>query len=381
MTTIDKLIDSIANICINLGPRGEYSPEEIADLVCDIEFVHLYDALRDLAEPVYAFSTDGERPMTLKYRSRKLFDRNATLLWREPVLCADDTELASSRYLELWLLEDMSVAVVSCVQIVYGDECDYITEYREYKGEEIPFAEPVPDLGDRKTALFIIMSDTDDTFNFLISLCYTQLFNLLCEKADDVYGGRLPVHVRCLIDEAANIGQIPRLEKLVATIRSREISCCLVLQAQSQLKAIYKDNADTIIGNMDTSIFLGGKEPTTLKELSAALGKETIDVMNTGESRGREVSHSLNYQKLGKELMSQDELAVMDGGKCVLQLRGVRPFLSNKYDITKHPNYKYTSDFDKRNELDLERFLSHRLRLKADAVCEVYEVNPSGTTA
>ena len=236
-------------------------------------------------------------------------------------------------------------------------------------------------LGDRKAALFIIMSDTDDTFNFLISLCYTQLFNLLCEKADDIYGGRLPVHVRCLIDEAANIGQIPRLEKLVATIRSREISCCLVLQAQSQLKAIYKDNADTIIGNMDTSIFLGGKEPTTLKELSAALGKETIDTFNTGESRGREVSHSLNYQKLGKELMSQDELAVMDGGKCVLQLRGVRPFLSNKYDITKHPNYKYTSDFDKRNELDIERFLSHRLRLKADAVCEVYEVNSSDTTA
>ena len=236
-------------------------------------------------------------------------------------------------------------------------------------------------LGDRKTALFIIMSDTDDTFNFLISLCYTQLFNLLCEKADDVYGGRLPVHVRCLIDEAANIGQIPRLEKLVATIRSREISCCLVLQAQSQLKAIYKDNADTIIGNMDTSIFLGGKEPTTLKELSAALGKETIDTFNTGESRGREVSHSLNYQKLGKELMSQDELAVMDGGKCVLQLRGVRPFLSNKYDITKHPNYKFTSDFDKRNELDIERFLSHRLRLKPGQPCEVYEVNPSGTTA
>ena len=232
-------------------------------------------------------------------------------------------------------------------------------------------------LGDRKTALFIIMSDTDDTFNFLISLCYTQLFNLLCEKADDVYGGRLPVHVRCLIDEAANIGQIPRLEKLVATIRSREISCCLVLQAQSQLKAIYKDNADTIIGNMDTSIFLGGKEPTTLKELSAALGKETIDTFNTGESRGREVSHSLNYQKLGKELMSQDELAVMDGGKCVLQLRGVRPFLSNKYDITKHPNYKYTSDFDKRNELDLERFLSHRLKLKPDQACAVYDFSQS----
>ena len=232
-------------------------------------------------------------------------------------------------------------------------------------------------LGDRKTALFIIMSDTDDTFNFLISLCYTQLFNLLCEKADDVYGGRLPVHVRCLIDECANIGQIPKLEKLVATIRSREISACLVLQAQSQLKAIYKDNADTIIGNMDTSIFLGGKEPTTLKELSAALGKETIDTFNTGESRGREVSHSLNYQKLGKELMSQDELAVMDGGKCVLQLRGVRPFLSNKFDITKHPNYKYTSDFDKRNELDIERFLSHRLKLKPDQACAVYDFSQS----
>ena len=234
-------------------------------------------------------------------------------------------------------------------------------------------------LGDWKTALFLIMSDTDDTFNFLISLVYTQLFNLLCEKADDVYGGRLPVHVRCLIDECANIGQIPKLEKLVATIRSREISACLVLQAQSQLKAIYKDNADTIIGNMDTSIFLGGKEPTTLKELAAALGKETVDTYNTGESRGRETSHSLNYQKLGRELMSQDELAVMDGGKCILQLRGVRPFLSNKYDITKHPNYKYTSDFDKKNALDIERFLSHRLRLKPDTVCEVYEADPSGS--
>ena len=233
-------------------------------------------------------------------------------------------------------------------------------------------------LGDKKTALFLIMSDTDSTFNFLISLVYAQLFNLLCEKADDVYGGRLPIHVRCLIDECANIGQIPNLEKLVATIRSREISACLVLQAQSQLKALYKDNADTIIGNMDTSIFLGGKEPTTLKELAAALGKETVDTYNTGESRGRETSHSLNYQKLGRELMSQDELAVMDGGKCILQLRGVRPFLSNKYDITKHPNYKYTSDFDKKNALDIERFLSHRLRLNPDTVCEVFEANPSG---
>ena len=236
-------------------------------------------------------------------------------------------------------------------------------------------------LGDRKTALFIIMSDTDDTFNFLISLCYTQLFNLLCEKADDVYGGRLPVHVRCLIDEAANIGQIPRLEKLVATIRSREISCCLVLQAQSQLKALYKDNADTIIGNMDTMLFLGGREPGTLKELSAALGKETIDSYNTGESRGREVSHSLNYQKLGKELMSVDELAVLDGGKCILQLRGVRPFLSSKYDLTKHPLYRYTSDYDKKNAFDIERFLSHRLKLKPDDAFEVYRVDLSEPSA
>ena len=233
-------------------------------------------------------------------------------------------------------------------------------------------------LGDRRTALFLIMSDTDDSFNFLISMCYTQLFNLLCEKADDVYGGRLPVHVRCLIDECANIGQIPRLEKLVATIRSREISACLVLQAQSQLKAIYKDNADTIIGNMDTSIFLGGKEPTTLKELAAVLGKETIDTYNTGENRGRETSHSLNYQKLGKELMSQDELAVMDGGKCILQLRGVRPFLSDKYDITKHPNYPYTADADPKNAFDIEAFLSIRLKLRPNEVYDVYEVDAEG---
>ena len=233
-------------------------------------------------------------------------------------------------------------------------------------------------LGDRKTALFLIMSDTDSTFNFLISMIYSQLFNLLCDKADDVYGGKLPVHVRCLIDECANIGQIPNLEKLVATIRSREISACLVLQAQSQLKAIYKDNADTIIGNMDTSIFLGGKEPTTLKELAAVLGKETIDTYNTGESRGRETSHSLNYQKLGKELMSQDELAVMDGGKCILQLRGVRPFLSDKYDITKHPNYPYTADADPKNAFDIEAFLSTRLKLKPNEVYDVYEVDAEG---
>ena len=230
-----------------------------------------------------------------------------------------------------------------------------------------------------KTALFLIMSDTDATFNFLISMIYTQLFNLLCEKADDVYGGRLPVHVRCLIDEAANIGQIPNLEKLVATIRSREISACLVLQAQSQLKALYKDNADTIIGNMDSRIFLGGSEPTTLKELNQSLGKETIDTFNTGESRGREVSHSLNYQKLGKDLATIDELAVLDGGKCILQLRGVRPFMSNKFDITKHPNYKYLSDADPKNNFDIEKYLSTQLKTKPDDVYAVYEVDASET--
>ena len=229
-------------------------------------------------------------------------------------------------------------------------------------------------LGDRKTALFLIMSDTDDSFNFLISMCYTQLFNLLCEKADDVYGGRLPVHVRCLIDECANIGQIPKLEKLIATIRSREISACLVLQAQSQLKAVYKDNADTIIGNCDSRLFLGGSEPTTLKELSASLGKETIDIANTSENRGKEVSHGLSFQKLGKDLASVDELSVLDGGKCILQLRGVRPFLSDKYDITKHPNYKYLSDYDPRNNFDIEKFLSTRLKTKANDTYDAYKI-------
>ena len=230
-------------------------------------------------------------------------------------------------------------------------------------------------LGDRKTALFLIMSDTDSTFNFLISMVYTQLFNLLCEKADDVYGGRLPVHVRCLIDECANIGQIPNLEKLVATIRSREISACLVLQAQSQLKALYKDNADTIIGNMDSQIFLGGSENTTLKELSATLGRETIDLYNTSDTRGNSPSFGTSYQKTGHELMSRDELAVMDGGKCILQLRGVRPFLSNKYDLTQHPNYKLTGDYDKKNLFDIEKFLDHRLRLKPSDVYDVVDAD------
>ena len=230
-------------------------------------------------------------------------------------------------------------------------------------------------LGDQKTALFLIMSDTDDSFNFLIAMCYIQLFNLLCDKADDVYGGRLPVHVRCLIDECANIGQIPKLEKLMATIRSREISACLILQTQSQLKALYKDNAETIIGNCDASLFLGGKEPTTLKALSEALGRETIDTYNTGESRGRETSHSLNYQKLGKSLLSVDELEVLDGGKCILQLRGVRPFLSSKYDITRHPHYKYLSDADPKNAFDVERFIRRKMKVKADTVTDVYEVD------
>ena len=215
-------------------------------------------------------------------------------------------------------------------------------------------------IGDRKTALFVIISDTDDTFNFIVAMMYTQLFNLLCDKADDVYGGRLPVHVRFLLDEMANIGQIPKFEKLIATIRSREISASIILQAQSQLKAIYKDNADTIIGNCDTTLFLGGKEKTTLKEISETLGKETIDMYNTSETRSNQKSYGLNYQKLGKELMTQDELSVMDGGKCILQLRGVRPFLSEKYDITAHPRYKYLSDADTKNEFDIERFLNRR---------------------
>ncbi len=234
-------------------------------------------------------------------------------------------------------------------------------------------------LGDRKTALFIIISDTDDTFNFVAAILYTQLFNLLCDKADDEYGGRLPVHVRCLLDEFANIGQIPRFEKLIATIRSREISASIVLQSQSQLKAIYRDSADTIIGNCDTTLFLGGKEQSTLKEISEVLGKETIDSFNTSENRGREVSHGLNYQKMGKELMSKDELAVMDGGKCILQLRGVRPFFSDKYDITKHPNYKYLSDFDKKNAFDVERYMKKRPPIvKPDEAFDIYDIELSG---
>ena len=234
-------------------------------------------------------------------------------------------------------------------------------------------------LGDRKTALFVIISDTDDTFNFVVSILYTQLFNLLCDKADDEYGGRLPVHVRCLLDEFANIGQIPKFEKLIATIRSREISASIILQSQSQLKAIYKDNADTITGNCDTTLFLGGKEKTTLKEMSELLGKETIDSFNTSETRGRELSHGLNYQKLGKELMTQDEIAVMDGGKCILQVRGVRPFFSDKFDITKHPKYKYLSDADPKNAFDMEKHIKRRPAIvKPEEEFDYYEIDGEG---
>jgi len=237
----------------------------------------------------------------------------------------------------------------------------------------------VDTLGDRKTALFVIISDTDDTFNFVVSILYTQLFNLLCDKADDEYGGRLPVHVRCLLDEFANIGQIPKFEKLIATIRSREISASIILQSQSQLKAIYKDNADTITGNCDTTLFLGGKEKTTLKEMSELLGKETIDSFNTSETRGRELSHGLNYQKLGKELMTQDEIAVMDGGKCILQVRGVRPFFSDKFDITKHPKYKYLSDADPKNAFDMEKHIKRRPAIvKPEEEFDYYEIDGEG---
>ena len=237
-------------------------------------------------------------------------------------------------------------------------------------------------LGDRKTALFLIMSDTDSTFNFVIAMLQSQLFNLLCDKADDEYGGKLPVHVRCLLDEFANIGQIPQFEKLIATIRSREISASIILQSQSQLKAIYKDAAEIILDNADSTLFLGGKEKSTLKEISELLGKETIDSLSQSENRGAQTSHGLSYQKLGKELMTQDEIAVMDGGKCILQLRGVRPFLSDKYDITKHPNYKYLSDFDKKNAFDVERYMSTRPAIvKPDEAFDIYEIDLSDEDA
>ena len=258
--------------------------------------------------------------------------------------------------------------LVSCGARLAPFDIRELRELMEYDEMELDT------LGDRKTALFLIMSDTDSTFNFVIAILQSQLFNLLCDKADDVYGGRLPVHVRCILDEFANIGQIPQFDKLIATIRSREISASIILQSQSQLKAIYRDNADTIVGNCDTMLFLGGKEKTTLKEISEILGKETIDSFNTSENRGKEISHGLNYQKLGKELMTQDEIATMDGGMCILQVRGIRPFFSKKYDITKHPNYKYLSDADKKNAFDVDQYLRCKLRMRADDEVEIFEI-------
>ncbi|MBE5839276.1 VirD4-like conjugal transfer protein, CD1115 family [Butyrivibrio sp.] len=262
----------------------------------------------------------------------------------------------------------MKSVLISCGARLAAFDIESIREITAYDELELDA------LGDKKTALFLIMSDTDNTFNFLIALIYTQMFNLLCEKADDVYGGKLPVHVRCLIDETANIGQIPNLEKLVATIRSREISACLFLQARSQLKAIYKDNADTIVGNMDSQLFLGGTEQSTLKELNQILGKETIDMYNTGESKGNNPSYSMNYQKTGKDLMTMDELAVMDGGKCILQLRGVRPFISDKYDVTQHPHYKETAEYDKKNLYDIAKNLNPRMSLREEDIYDVVEI-------
>lgn len=334
--------------CALIGYIHYEAPENEQNFITLLEMLNSMDVRED--------DEDYENPVDLMFKALKKRNPN---------------HFAVRQYVKFKMAagKTLKSILVSCgARLVPFDieELREITSYDELSLDTV---------GDRKTALFLIMSDTDPTFNFLISLVYTQLFNLLCEKADDVYGGRLPVHVRCLIDEMANIGQIPNLEKLIATIRSREISACLVLQAQSQLKSIYKDNCDTIIGNCDSHIFLGGIEPTTLKDLSAQLGKETIDTFNTGESRGKEVSHSLNYQKLGKELMSQDELSVMDGSKCILQLRGVRPFFSRKYDITKHPNYQFTADADAKNTFNIEKFLDHRLKLRPDDSYDVVEAD------
>ena len=324
------------------------APEEEQNFATMIEFINAFEVRED--------DEDFQNPVDLMFEALKRKDPNhfAVRQFAKFKLAAGKTSKS---------------ILVSCGARLAPFDISELREITSYDELELDT------LGDKKTALFLVMSDNDATFNFLISMIYTQLFNLLCEKADDVYGGRLPVHVRCLIDEAANIGQIPNLEKLVATIRSREISACLVLQAKSQLKAIYKDNADTIIGNMDSQIFLGGSEQTTLKELNTSLGKETIDMYNTGESRGQSQSYNLNYQKLGKDLMSIDELAVMDGSKCILQLRGVRPFLSDKYDLTQHPNYRLTSDYDKKNYFDVEKFLRHKLQLNKRDVYDVIEVD------
>jgi len=329
------------------------APEEEKNFLTMLDLINASEAKED--------DTDFQSPVDL------LFEQ----------LEEKDSEHFAVRQYKKFLLsagKTRSSILISCGARLAPFDIKELRDLMEYDELELDT------LGDRKTALFLIMSDTDSTFNFVIAILQSQLFNLLCDKADDVYGGRLPVHVRCILDEFANIGQIPNFDKLIATIRSREISASIILQSQSQLKSIYKDAADTIVGNCDTTLFLGGKEKSTLKELSEILGKETIDSFNTSENRGTQVSHGLNYQKLGKELMTQDELAVMDGGKCILQLRGVRPFLSDKYDITKHPNYKYLADADKRNEFDIERYMKRKPAIvKPDEPFDLYELDISET--
>jgi type IV secretion system protein VirD4 len=321
------------------------------------------------------FATLAEMINAMEVKEEDEEFKNVVDLMFERLETKDPDHFAVRQYRKFKLAagKTMKSVLISCGARLAPFDIAEIREITKYDELELDT------LGDEKTALFIIISDTDISFNFLVSMAYTQLFNLLCEKADDVYGGRLPIHVRCLIDEAANIGQIPNLEKLMATIRSREISACLVLQTQSQLKALYKDNADTIVGNCDSAIFLGGKEKTTLEEWSKLLGKETIDSFNTGETKGNSPSYSRNFQKLGKEFMSIDELAVMDGSMCILQLRGVRPFFSKKYDITKHPRYKFLSDFDKRNTFDVEKYLNTRLKIRPNDFFEVHEIEMDDT--
>ena len=323
------------------------------------------------------FSTLVEMINAMEVREDDETFKNAVDLLFDALEQKDPDHFALRQYKKYKLAADKTAKsiLISCGARLAPFDIKEVREITMYDELELDL------VGDRKTALFFIISDTDATFNFLVSMAYTQLFNLLCERADDKFGGRLPVHVRCLIDEAANIGQIPNLEKLMATIRSREISACLVLQAQSQLKALYKDNMDTIIGNCDSSLFLGGKEETTLKSWNSLLGKETIDMYNTSVTKGTQESHGQNFQKLGKDLMSVDELAVMDGGKCLLQIRGVRPFLSRKYDITKHPNYKYLSDFDEKNAFDIEKYLSTRLPVRPGELYPNYEITPEELAA
>ena len=337
------------------------APEEEKNIITLLDMIDASDTRED--------DEDYKNPVDL------MFDRLAE---------RDPEHFAVKQYAKYKLAAGKTAKsiLISCGARLAPFDIRELRELMEYDEMELDT------LGDRKTALFLIMSDTDATFNFVIAILQSQLFNLLCDKADDVYGGRLPVHVRCILDEFANIGQIPQFDKLIATIRSREISASIILQSQSQLKALYKDNADTIAGNCDTMLFLGGKEKTTLKEISELLGKETIDSFNTSENRGKEISHGLNYQKLGKELMTQDEIATMDGGKCILQVRGVRPFFSKKYDITKHPRYKYLSDADKKNSFDVEKYIRAQRKkkrrspvIRPEEAFDLYEIDVSETDA